>query len=103
MTHWNWRSTAEATDVFTRGITSTLLKKAGEDGIVASKDAKAVQNVFKQIDQNFDLSPRGIRELLGLNRAIYQPTAAYGHFGREPLDNGQFSWEKTDKKDIFIK
>ena len=39
----------EGNNVFTRGITSTLLKKAGEDGIVASKDAKAVQNVFKQV------------------------------------------------------
>ncbi len=70
---------------------------------LSDKDKDKTEDIKKKIDQNFDLSPRGIRELLGLNRAIYQPTAAYGHFGREPLDNGQFSWEKTDKKDIFIK
>jgi S-adenosylmethionine synthetase len=42
------------------------------------------------------LSPRGIREHLGLNRAIYARTSAYGHFGREPDAEGGFSWEKTD-------
>ena len=51
----------------------------------------------------FDLSPRGIREMLGLNKPIYQKTAAYGHFGREPEPDGSFSWEKTDKKDVFSK
>ena len=35
----------------------------------------------KLINENFDLSPRGIREMLGLNKAIYEKTAAYGHFG----------------------
>ena len=43
-----------------------------------------------------DLSPRGIRQHLGLNRAIYARSAAYGHFGREPTADGGFSWEKTD-------
>ncbi|MEM1272820.1 MAG: methionine adenosyltransferase [Pseudomonadota bacterium] len=43
-----------------------------------------------------DLSPRGIRTHLELNRPIYQRTAAYGHFGREPDADGGFSWEKTD-------
>jgi S-adenosylmethionine synthetase len=44
-----------------------------------------------------NLSPRGIREHLQLNRPIYVPTSAYGHFGREPdLDKGTFTWEKTD-------
>ena len=70
---------------------------------LSDKDKNKTEDIKKKIDQNFDLSPRGIRELLGLNKPIYQPTAAYGHFGREPLNNGQFSWEKTDKKDIFIK
>ena len=66
-------------------------------------DKSKVENIKKLIDQNFDLSPRGIRELLGLNKPIYQITSAYGHFGREPSNNGEFSWEKTDKKDIFRK
>jgi len=43
-----------------------------------------------------DLSPKGIRETLGLNKPIYQPTAAYGHFGRKPTEDGGFSWERTD-------
>ena len=43
-----------------------------------------------------DLSPRGIRTHLGLNKPIYTRTAAYGHFGRTPEDDGGFSWEKLD-------
>jgi S-adenosylmethionine synthetase len=43
------------------------------------------------------LTPRGIREHLHLNRPIYVPTSAYGHFGREPdAQLGTFTWEKTD-------
>ncbi len=42
------------------------------------------------------LSPRGIRERLGLNKPIYARTAAYGHFGRTPDAEGGFSWEKLD-------
>ncbi|SDI48960.1 methionine adenosyltransferase [Lutimaribacter saemankumensis] len=43
-----------------------------------------------------DLTPRGIRTHLGLNKPIYQRTAAYGHFGRNPDADGGFSWERTD-------
>lgn len=43
-----------------------------------------------------DLSPRGIREHLGLTKPIFERTAAYGHFGRTPDDEGGFSWERTD-------
>ncbi len=50
----------------------------------------------KAIAEVMDLSPRGIREHLGLNRPIYQRTAAYGHFGRKPDNDGGFSWEKLD-------
>ena len=46
-----------------------------------------------------DLSPRGIREHLGLSKPIYARTAAYGHFGREPEPDGGFSWERTDLVD----
>ena len=60
----------------------------GED-----KKSKKIEEI---ISKNFNLSPRGIRELLKLNKPIYQKTAAYGHFGRQPEDNGSFSWEKTD-------
>ena len=48
-----------------------------------------------------DLSPRGIREHLQLRRPIYERTAAYGHFGREPEADGGFSWEKTDLADAL--
>ncbi len=46
-----------------------------------------------------DLSPRGIRKHLDLNKPIYARTAAYGHFGRAPDSEGGFSWEKTDLVD----
>ena len=59
--------------------------------------------VVEKINENFDLSPRGIREMLGLNRPIYEKTAAYGHFGRVPDKDGSFSWENTDKTNIFSK
>ncbi len=59
--------------------------------------------VVEKINENFDLSPRGIREMLELNKPIYEKTAAYGHFGRTPGKDGAFSWEKTDKISIFSK
>ena len=66
-------------------------------------DEEKSKHVEKLINDNFDLSPRGIREMLDLNKPIYECTAAYGHFGRKPGTNGSFSWEKTDKIDIFKK
>ena len=68
-----------------------------------NNDEEKNLHVEKLIKENFDLSPRGIREMLGLNKPIYEKTAAYGHFGRIPDDKGSFSWEKTDKSDIFSK
>ncbi|GAB4289529.1 MAG: methionine adenosyltransferase [Roseovarius sp.] len=52
--------------------------------------------IERAIGQSMDLTPRGIREHLGLNRPIYARTAAYGHFGRAPEPDGGFSWERTD-------
>lgn len=52
--------------------------------------------IEKAIDQVMDLTPQGIRTKLGMNRPIYERTAAYGHFGRAPEADGGFSWEKTD-------
>ena len=66
-------------------------------------DEKKSKHVEKLIKDNFDLSPRGIREMLSLNKPIYECTAAYGHFGRKSGSNGTFSWEKTDKSEIFKK
>ncbi len=68
---------------------------------LADEDSAKVEKVKKIIDQNFDLSPRGIREMLRLNNPIYEVTSAYGHFGRKPTNKGEFSWEKTDKVELF--
>ena len=56
-------------------------------------DEDKLSEVLRQL---MNLSPRGIREHLKLNRPIYARTAAYGHFGREPDHEGGFSWENTD-------
>ena len=56
-------------------------------------DDKEIENA---IARSMDLTPRGIRTHLGLNRPIYQRTAAYGHFGRPHEKDGGFSWERTD-------
>jgi S-adenosylmethionine synthetase len=53
------------------------------------------------VQKAMDLTPRGIREHLGLNKPIYERTAAYGHFGRQPDADGGFSWEKTDLVDAL--
>lgn len=55
------------------------------------------------IPQIIDLTPRGIRTHLELNKPIYQRTAAYGHFGRDPEADGGFSWERTDLVDALCK
>jgi len=52
--------------------------------------------IEKIIPELLNLSPRGIREHLKLSNPIYEPTAAYGHFGREPSEKGYFTWEKID-------
>jgi S-adenosylmethionine synthetase len=57
--------------------------------------------IEEAVAQAMDLTPRGIREHLGLDRPIYQRTAAYGHFGREPEADGGFSWERTDLVDAL--
>ncbi len=68
---------------------------------LAEGDENKVSKVKEIIDQNFNLSPRGIREMLKLNNPIYEITSAYGHFGRKPTNSGEFTWEKTDKSDLF--
>ncbi len=59
-------------------------------------DEDKLSDVLQQL---VDLTPRGIRTHLGLNKPIYARTAAYGHFGREPDADGGFSWEKLDLVD----
>ncbi len=61
------------------------------------------EQIEKAIGKVMDLTPRGIRTHLDLNRPIYERTAAYGHFGREPEADGGFSWEKTDLAEALKK
>jgi len=68
---------------------------------LADGDEEKVEKIKKIIEENFNLSPRGIREMLNLNSPIYEVTSAYGHFGRKPTNKGEFTWEKTDKADLF--
>ena len=68
---------------------------------LAEGDEDKVEEIKKIIDKNFNLSPRGIREMLKLNNPIYETTSAYGHFGRKPTNKGEFTWEKTDKSGLF--
>jgi S-adenosylmethionine synthetase len=56
-------------------------------------EASAIEIAIPKV---IDLTPRGIRTHLQLNKPIYQRTAAYGHFGRAPEADGGFSWEATD-------
>ena len=74
------------------GVSKPLSVYVDTDGtghVDESKLAEVLQELV-------DLSPRGIRERLGLSRPIYSRTSAYGHFGREPEPDGAFSWERTD-------
>jgi len=57
------------------------------------------QKLAGALQELMDLSPRGIRTHLGLNKPIYTRTAAYGHFGRQPEPDGSFSWERLDLAD----
>lgn len=63
-------------------------------------DAARIEQAIPQV---MDLTPRGIRTHLGLNRPIYERTAAYGHFGRQPEDDGGFSWERLDLVEALLK
>ena len=68
---------------------------------LAEGDESKIESIKKIINENFDLSPRGIREMLKLNNPVYEVTSAYGHFGRKPTNKGEFTWEKTDKAELF--
>jgi S-adenosylmethionine synthetase len=66
---------------------------------VDTGDAVDEAKLGRVLQEMMDLSPRGIRTHLGLNRPIYTSTSSYGHFGRDPEPNGAFSWERTDLAD----
>jgi len=96
------RTVGEIRKVFSRhggnmgeaGCVAFLFEKKGHIEVDAAKvDEDKLSDVLQQL---VNLSPRGIRTHLGLNKPIYARTAAYGHFGRDPEADGGFSWEKTD-------
>ena len=74
------------------GVSKPLSVYVDTHGTGEVDEAKLV----KTLGELMDLSPRGIRSHLGLNKPIYARTSAYGHFGRKPDKDGGFSWEKTD-------
>ncbi len=74
------------------GVSKPLSVYVDTYGTGQVEEAKLV----KTLGELMDLSPRGIRQHLALNKPIYARTSAYGHFGREPEKDGGFSWEKTD-------
>ena len=67
-------------------------------GVRGEVDEARLEGVLMEM---MDLSPRGIRTHLDLNKPIYARTAAYGHFGRAPEADGGFSWERTDLADTL--
>lgn len=74
------------------GVSKPISVYLNTHGTGTAPEAKIVE----ALQQLVDLRPRGIREHLQLNKPIYEPSSAYGHFGRTPTDEGHFSWEKTD-------
>ena len=79
------------------GVSKPLSIYADTHGTGQIADAE----IEKAVGQVMDLTPRGIRQHLQMNKPIYQRTAAYGHFGREPDADGGFSWERTDLVDAL--
>ncbi|HKX35469.1 MAG TPA: methionine adenosyltransferase [Rhizorhapis sp.] len=76
------------------GVSEPLSLYVDTHGTGSVDDAK-IEEAIKSIKELGGLTPRGIRTHLGLNKPIYRPTAAYGHFGRKP-EGDFFPWEKTD-------
>ena len=74
------------------GVAHPLSVYVNTDG-TGKVDEDKLSRILQEL---VDLTPRGIRTHLGLNKPIYERTAAYGHFGRKPEKDGGFSWEKTD-------
>jgi len=79
------------------GVAKPLALYVNTHGTGVIKEDEIAQRLHKAID----LTPWGLRQHLQLHRPIYQRTAAYGHFGRNPEEDGGFSWEKTDLVDAI--
>ncbi len=79
------------------GVSRPLSVYVNTDGTGEVDEAK----LARVIQEVVDLSPRGIRTHLALNKPIYTRTASYGHFGRAPEADGGFSWERTDLAQVL--
>ena len=73
-----------------------LVVGLAEELLAARRPEQVESRLEETLKSAMDLSPRGIRQHLGLNKPIYTRTSSYGHFGREPDADGGFSWEKLD-------
>ncbi len=82
------------------GVSKPLSLYVNTDGTGKINDNR----IEKILTNLVDMSPRGVREHLKLNKPIYVPTSAYGHFGRDPNEGveGSFTWEKTDLVDLIL-
>lgn len=74
------------------GVSKPLALYVNTHGTGEVDETKLAEVILDRVN----LSPRGVREHLGLNKPVYRRTSAYGHFGRQPDADGGFSWEKTD-------
>ena len=82
------------------GVSKPLSLYVNTDGTGKIDDNK----IEKILTNLIDMSPRGVREHLKLNKPIYVPTSAYGHFGRDPNEDveGSFTWEKVDLVELIL-
>ena len=90
-----WRANAPSSFRYAIGVSKPLSVYVDTHG-TGQVDRERLGLALREV---MDLSPRGIREHLQLSRPIYARTAAYGHFGRAPTEDGGFSWEKVDLVD----
>ena len=103
MSHATWPKTSSAAGLATRctiqlsyaiGVSEPLSLYVDTHGTGTVPD----ERIERALRDTVKLTPRGIREHLGLNKPIYEATAAYGHFGR-PAEGDRFPWERTDLTD----
>ena len=91
-----WPTAAPSSSSYAIGVAKPLSIYVDVGDNPSKIDTAKLEDVLGEL---MDLTPRGIRKHLDLNKPIYARTSAYGHFGREPDKDGGFSWEKTDLAD----
>ena len=94
-----WRPGLPIAAPYSSPMRSASPSRCRSTWIATGPGRSPTRRLEKTLSEVMDLTPRGIREHLGLNRPIYARTSAYGHFGRPPEPDGGFSWEHTDLVD----